>query len=51
MLGTILVVVLILALVGVLPHWSHSQQWGYFPGGVVGIALVIVLILALTGRL
>ena len=51
MLGTILVVVLILMLVGVLPTWSHSRSWGYFPGGVLGLALVVVLILAVTGRL
>jgi hypothetical protein len=51
MLGTILVVVLVLMLIGAMPRWSHSRQWGYVPGGAVGIILVIVLILALTGRL
>jgi hypothetical protein len=51
MLGTILVVILVLALVGALPRWSHSRQWGYFPTGGVGIALVIVVILLLLGRL
>lgn len=51
MLGTILVLFLILALVGALPRWSHSKQWGYFPTGGVGLALVIVLILVLLGRI
>jgi hypothetical protein len=51
MLGTILVVFLILALVGALPRWSHSKQWGYFPTGGVGLALVIVVILVLLGRI
>ena len=51
MLGTILVVVLILLLVGALPRWSHSREWGYFPGGLVGLVLLVVVILALTGRL
>ena len=51
MLGTILIVVLVLALVGALPHWSHSRDWGYFPTGGVGIVLVVVVILLLLGRL
>ena len=51
MLATILIVVLGLALVGVLPRWSHSRQWGYFPTGGVGIVLVAVVILLLLGRL
>jgi hypothetical protein len=51
MLGTILLVVLILALVGALPRWSHSREWGYAPTGGVGLALVIVVILLLLGRL
>jgi len=51
MLGTILIVVLILALVGALPRWSHSREWGYAPTGGVGLALVIVVILLLLGRL
>jgi len=45
MLGTILVVFLILALVGPLPRWSHSRQWGYVPTGGVGLALLIVIVL------
>ena len=51
MLGTILIVVLILALLGALPRWSHSRKWGYGPTGGVGLALVIVVILLLLGRL
>ena len=45
MLGTILVVILILALFGALPRWSHSREWGYVPTGGVGFVLVIVVIL------
>jgi hypothetical protein len=51
MLGTILLVVLILALLGALPRWPHSRQWGYGPTGGVGLVLVIVVILLLLGRL
>ena len=51
MLATILIIFLILALVGALPRWSHSREWGYVPTGGVGVALVIVVILLLLGRL
>jgi len=50
-LGTILVVILILALIGVLPTWGHSANWGYFPSGGLGILLVIVIVLVLTKRI
>jgi hypothetical protein len=50
MLGTVLVFILILALLGALPRWSHSRDWGYVPTGGVGLALVIVVILVLLGR-
>src|SRR5262245_29585362 len=50
-LGTILLIVLILILVGVIPTWPHSSGWGYYPAGGVGTILVIVLILLLLGRL
>jgi hypothetical protein len=50
-LGTILIILLVLALVGVLPTWGYSTSWGYAPGGIVGLLLVIVIILALLGRL
>jgi hypothetical protein len=51
MLGTILIVLLILALIGALPTWPHSREWGYYPTGGVGVILLIVLILVLLGRL
>jgi hypothetical protein len=50
-LGTILIILLILALIGVLPTWGYSNSWGYGPGGIVGLLLVIIVILALLGRL
>jgi hypothetical protein len=51
MLGTILLVVLILALLGALPRWDHSRSWGYAPSGGVGLILVIVVVLLLLGRI
>jgi hypothetical protein len=51
MLGTILLVVLILMLIGALPTWSHSKQWGYAPSGGLGILLVILIVLLVTGRI
>jgi len=51
MLGTILIVMLILALLGAMPRWSHSRQWGYVPSGGVGLTLLIVVILVLLGRI
>ena len=50
-LGTILLVVLVLILLGVIPTWPHSTSWGYYPSGVVGTILIIVLILLLLGRI
>ena len=50
-MGLILIVVLVLLLVAALPRWSHSRQWGYFPGGLLGLVLLVVIIMALTGRL
>ncbi len=50
-LGTILLIVLILILIGVLPTWPHSSSWGYAPSGLVGLVVVILLILVLLGRL
>lgn len=46
----ILLIILILILVGALPSWPHSQNWGYTPSGVVGIVVIILLILLLLGR-
>jgi hypothetical protein len=51
MLGTVLIVILILALLGALPRWSHSRNWGYAPTGGVGLAILIVVILVLLGRI
>jgi hypothetical protein len=50
-LGTILLVVLILALVGIIPIWPHSRSWGYGPGGVVGLIVVVLLVMLLMGRI
>jgi Protein of unknown function (DUF3309) len=50
-LGTIVLIVLILALVGALPTWPHSRSWGYAPSGTLGVVLVIVVLLFALGRL
>jgi len=50
-MGTILIVILILVLVGALPTWPHSKKWGYYPSGGIGLVLLIVLILLLMGRI
>ncbi|MHB1213801.1 MAG: DUF3309 family protein [Thiobacillus sp.] len=50
-LGTLLLIVLILMLVGVVPGWSHSRNWGYGPSGGLGLLVIIVIVLLLTGRL
>jgi hypothetical protein len=51
MLGIALIVILILVLIGALPTWPHSRNWGYYPTGGLGLVLVIVLILLLLGRI
>jgi hypothetical protein len=51
MLGTILIIVLILLLVGALPSWPHSAGWGPYPSGALTVVLVIVIVLLLLGRL
>jgi Protein of unknown function (DUF3309) len=48
--STILIIILILILIGALPSWGHSRNWGYAPSGLLGVALIIVIILMLTGR-
>jgi len=48
---TILVVILVLMLLGALPSWPHSRNWGYMPSGTLGIALLVLVVLLLTGRL
>jgi hypothetical protein len=50
-LGTIILIILVLMLLGVLPTWSHSRSWGYAPSGILGTLLVIVLILFLLGKI
>ncbi len=51
MLGTILIIVLILVVIGALPNWPHSRNFGYFPSGIGGILLIILIILLVTGRI
>jgi hypothetical protein len=51
MLGTILIVVLILMLLGALPTWPHSRSWGYYPSGGLGLVLLILIILLLLGQI
>ena len=50
-MGTILIVILILALVGVIPTWPHSKSWGYYPSGGIGLIVLILIILMLMGRI
>jgi hypothetical protein len=50
-LGTILLIVVILILLGVLPTWPHARSWGYGPSGALGVVLVIVIVLLVLGRL
>jgi hypothetical protein len=49
--GAILLIILILSLLGALPAWPHSKNWGYYPSGGLGILVVILLVLVLSGRL
>ena len=51
MLRTILIVILILMLLGAIPRWPHSRNWGYYPSGGLGLVLLILIILLLMGRL
>ena len=51
MLGTILIVVLILFLIGALPTWPHSRNWGYYPSGGIGTIVIILVILLLLGKI
>jgi hypothetical protein len=50
-MGTILLVVLVLILIGVLPTWNHSRSWGYGPTGISGLLVIVLIILLLSGRL
>ena len=49
-LGTVILIVLVLALLGVIPAWPHSRGWGYGPSGAMGLVVVVLLVLLLTGR-
>ena len=51
MLGTILIIVLVLLLLGALPSWGYSRGWGYGPSGLLGVVLIILVILLLLGRI
>jgi len=51
MLGTVVIVILILALLGAFPRWSHSRDWGYVPSGGIGLVLLIVVVLVLLGQI
>lgn len=51
MIGTILLIVLVLFLVGALPRWPHSRSWGYYPSGGLGLVVVIVIVLLLMGQI
>ena len=50
-MGTILIIILILLLIGAIPSWGHSRSWGYGPSGILGLILIVVLILVLMGRI
>ena len=50
-LGTILIIILVLILLGAVPNWPYSRSWGYGPSGIVGIILVVLIILVLLGRI
>jgi len=51
MLGTILIILLILLLIGAIPSWPYSSGWGYYPSGLLGLILIVVIILVITGRI
>ncbi|MDP9607626.1 MULTISPECIES: DUF3309 domain-containing protein [Variovorax] len=50
-IGTILLIILILVLIGAFPSWPHSRSWGYGPSGILGVVVLVVIVLLLTGRL
>jgi Protein of unknown function (DUF3309) len=51
MLGTIVLILLVLMLLGALPSWPHSREWGYRPSGILGVVVLVVVVLLLTGRM
>ncbi len=50
-IGTILLIILVLVLIGALPSWPYSQGWGYYPSGIAGLVVVVLVVLLLMGRL
>ncbi len=50
-LGAVLVILLVLILIGAIPRWPHSRDWGYAPSGLVGVVLIVLVVLLLTGRI
>lgn len=50
-IGTILLIILILVLIGALPSWPHSRSWGYFPSGILGVVVLVLIVLLLMGRI
>lgn len=50
-MGTILIIILIILLIGAVPTWPYSRAWGVFPSGILGVVLIIIIILALMGRI
>ncbi|HXU52388.1 MAG TPA: DUF3309 family protein [Casimicrobiaceae bacterium] len=50
-IGTILLIILILILIGAFPSWPYSRGWGYYPSGIIGIVVIVVILMLLTGRL
>lgn len=50
-MGTILIIILVILLIGTFPTWSYSKNWGYMPGGWIGLILLVIVILALLGRI
>ncbi|MEO5573666.1 MAG: DUF3309 family protein [Gammaproteobacteria bacterium] len=51
MLGTILIILLVLLLVGAIPSWGYSSGWGYYPSGLLGLILIVVIVLVISGRI
>lgn len=50
-MGTLLLIILIILLIGAIPNWPYSRSWGYYPSGIIGIILIIMIILMLMGRI
>ena len=50
-MGTILLIILVLVLIGAFPSWPHSRSWGYGPSGILGLVVIVLIIMLLTGRL